>query len=196
MTEKEFEKKIIELISKYEESLRRETNAAVKVNEITFEIEKLQKHLSKEEITSDDLGEDSDENLIELDKELEKLKLKLNETESRVELNIRLSGEKVTEGYVKALVTIDEEVSDLRNKLIEAKAKIKVRKAEIQRNRSELWEKRRQRKSDIESDELSELKDKFRQVKDEQMFANDEVDVLKMQFESFRLLAEILEAEE
>lgn len=196
MTEKEFEKKIADWLPKYEEALRRETNTAVNVNEITFEIEKLQKYLSKEENTGDDLSEDSDENLIELDTELEKLKLKLNETESRVELNVRLSGEKVTESYVKALVAIDEDVSDLRNKFIEAKAKIKIRKAEIQRTRSELWEKRRQRKSENENDELLELKNKLCLANNEQMFANDEVNVLKMQFESFRLLADILENEE
>jgi chromosome segregation ATPase len=196
MTEKEFEKEIAELLSKYKETLHRETNAAVKVNELTFEIEKLQKHLSKEENNSSDLSEETDENLIEFDKEFEKLKLKLNETESRVELDVRVSGEKVTESYVKALVTIDQQVSELRNNLIEAKAKIKIRKAEIQRLRSENWEKRRQRHSEIESDDLNELKDKLRQAKDEQMFANDEGSILKMRFESFRLLADILETEE
>jgi hypothetical protein len=193
MTVEKFEKEVIELLSKYKDALQRETNATVKVNKIVFEIEKFQKYAVKEETGDNDSSEESDENLIDFDTELEKLKLKLNEAESRVELDVRLSNGKVTESHVKALVTIDQEVSDLRNKLIEARAKIKIRKSEIQRNRSELWEKRRQRKSDVDSDELLELKDKLRLAKDEQMFANDEVDFLKMQFDAFRLLAEVLE---
>jgi hypothetical protein len=157
MTLEELEQKIVELPLKYEKALRRQTETIVRVSESKFEIEKLQKQLAKEENSDNGLSEDSDEDLINLDTELEKLKLKLNEAESRVELDIRLANGKVTESHVKALVTVDQEVSDLRNKLIEAKAKIKVRKAEIQKNRSENWEKKKQRKSEVETEDLLEL---------------------------------------
>ena len=187
----ELEQKIIELPANYEKALRRQTESIVKVNELKFEIEKLQKSFVKEETTENDSSEDSDENLIALDTELEKLKLKLSESESKVELDVRLSNGKVTESHVKALVTTNQNVSDLRNRIIESKAKIKVRKAEIQRKRGELWEKRRQTRGNTDNNDLSELKSQLLEAEEKQMFVNDDVEVLDMQLNTFRMLVEI-----
>ncbi len=192
MTVEELEEQIIQLPEQYEKALRMQTETIVEVRKLEFELEKLQKNLTKEE-NDNDSSEETDEELIKLDTNLEKLKLKLSESESNVELEARLSNGKVTESHVKSLVTIDQKVSQLRNELIEAKAKIKIRKAEVQRKRSELWEKRRQRRNDIENDELIELKNKLNLAKGQNFFANDEVETLKFKLDTFRLLVAVSE---
>ncbi len=195
MTIKELEKQIIQLPEQHEKALRKQTEAIVEVKRLEFEIEKLKKNLAREENNDNGSDEDTDEDLITLDTELEKLKLKLAESECKVELEVRISNGKVTESHVKALVTTDENVSQLRNELIEAKAKIKIRKAGIQRKRSELWEKRRQLKSNVEDDEIVGLKNKLRLAEEQNFFANDEVEVLKVKLDTFRLLVAISDSE-
>ena len=192
MTVKELEKQIVELPAKYENALRKQTETIIEVKRLEFEVEKLQRQLTKEEENNgNDSSEETDENLINSDTNLEKLKLQLSESENKVKLQVRISNAKVTESHVKALVGTDGDVSQLRNELIEAKAKIKIRKAEIQSKRSELWEKRRQKRSNIENDNLLELKNKLRLAEEQNFFANDEVEVLKIQLDTYRLLVAI-----
>ena len=193
MTTKELEEQLIQLPEQYEKALRRQTETIVETERLEFEIEKLKLALAREENSDNGLDEDTDEELIVLDTELEKLKQRLSEAECRVEIDIRTSHDKVTESYVKALVLTDSRISQLRNELVEAKARIKIRKAEIQRKRSELWEKRRQRKSNIEDEKIMKLKNQLRLAEEQNFYANDEVEVLKVKLDTLRLLTDICE---
>jgi len=193
MTTKELEEQLIQLPKQYEKVLRKQTETTVEMERIKFEIEKLKINLAREENSENSLDEDTDEDLITLDTELEKLKLKLSEFECKVELDVRLSHEKVTESYVKALVSTDSNISQLRNELIESKAKIKVRKAELQRKRSEAWEKRRQNKSVLEDEKIMELKNQLRLAEEQNFYSDDEVNVLKIRLNTLQLLVDISE---
>jgi hypothetical protein len=192
MTTEELKRQLIQLPEQYEEALRKQTEKIVVVKRLEFEIEKLKGNPAKL-VENNSLEEDADEDLIALDAELERLKLRLAESECKVELNIRVSNGKVTESHVKALVTTDENVSQLRKELIEAKTRIKIRKAELQRKRSELWEKKRHNNDVFDGQEGTELKNKLLLAEEESFFANDQVEVLKVKLDTLQLLTSLSE---
>jgi chromosome segregation ATPase len=186
----------------YKQALEKQTQTILEVNRLEQEIAKLRKTLTSENKTDEAefIDENDDTELINLKRDLEKLKLNLTRTEYSVELNSRKENPKATESHVKALIGIDEEVYNLRERFIEEQAKIKTRESELRRQRQERREKDRltyRHSRDIpENQELENLETKLFTAKSEQYSANDEVEVLKVKLETYRLLVGLESLEE
>lgn len=195
MEVKELKNQILLLPDLYAKAVENQTQAFLEVQRLEHEVAKLENHLSREENNEINISDDTDIELINLELELERLKLNLAKAENSVELEVRVSNAKVTESHVKAFVGTDSEVSRLRNEIVESKARIKIRKADIQRKRNEIWEKRRVKRQKVDSEDIDILKDLLLLAKKQLTIFNDEVDVLKIKLETLTLLAGLVEFE-
>jgi hypothetical protein len=199
----ELKEELSVLPNQYKQALETQTQTILKVEKLKREISKLKETLSSENETDEtELIDETDDNIevINLETNLEKLKLKLAQTEDGVELNVRKTSEKVTESYVKALVGTDEKVCQLKEQLIDAKATLKVKQSELQRERRERYEKQKLTRPKMnakpESEELDDLEIQLILAEGQQFTANDEVEVIKFNLETFRLLVGLETLEE
>lgn len=202
MTISELKEQIISFTAEYKDALERQTEAILAHEKLEDSLKKLQNELALANEDKESNSEESeDENLeiIDLEAKLEKLKLELLYAESEVELEVRRTHARATESNVRALVGIDENVHRLRNRIIDGKAYIKTKKAEISRERKENWEKQKQKRTQIkiqpESEELTVLKEKIALAERESLSANDEVEVLKTKLETLKLLTSLMKSE-
>lgn len=191
------------LPNQYKQALETQTQTILEAEKLKREISKLKENLlSKNGTDETELVDETDDNIefISLETNLEKLKLKLAQTEDGVELNVRKTSEKVTESYVKALVGTDEKVCQLREQLIDTKATLKVKQSELRRERSERYEKQKLTRPKMnakpESEELDDLEIQLISAESQQFTANDEVEVIKFKLETFRLLVGLESLEE
>lgn len=192
-TVKELKEEISLLPSQYKEAVENQTRTYFEVERLKQKIEKLETSLSSENEPEETEPLDEDDSfLLDLETKLEKLKLKLNQTEYNVELNARRTTEKITESTVKALVGTDEKVYSLREQLIDEQANLKTKKSELKRQQQERREKDRtnrwQKKPTPHSKELETLEAKLFTARQEQVSANDKVEFLKVKLETYRLL--------
>jgi hypothetical protein len=192
-TIQELKEEISLLPSQYKQALEIQTKAILEVDRLNQEIEKLRKTLSSEnEAEPESIDDNDDDELINLKRDLDKLKLNLTNTEYKVELESRKENGKATESHIKALIGSDEQVYKLREQVIDEQAKIKTRESELKRQRQDRREKERMsfRQSRVipEPQELEDLKIKLFAAKSEQYLANDEVEALKVKLETYRLL--------
>lgn len=202
MTTSELKEQIISFTAEYKTALERQTTAFLESEKLERELKKLQNELLlTSEADESNLGESEDENveIIDLEAKLEKLKLELLYAESEVELEARKTHARATESHIKALVGTDVNVHRLRNRIIDGKAYIKTKKAEINRERKENWEKQKLKKTQTklqpESEELISLQEKIVLAERENILANDEVEVLKTKLETLKLLATLMKSE-
>lgn len=201
-TIEELKEEISSLPEQYKKALEKQTQKILEVEKLERDISKLKRTLSleNETETNEDFDDTDDIELIDLETSLEKLKLKLAQTEYQVELNARKTTEKVTESHVKALIGTNEEVYKLKEQFIDEQAKLKTKKAELKRQSKERWEKerlsRRHTKNTPDSDELDNLETQLFITKLEQFSANDGVEVLKIKLETYRLLVGVESLEE
>lgn len=188
--------------SYYKQALEKQTRAILEVDRLEQEIARLRKTLSSENKTDEVefIDENDDSELINLKRDLEKLKLNQTRTEYNVELTSRKENPKATESHIKALIGIDEAVYKLREQFIDEQAKIKTRESDLRRQRQERREKDRtsyrQSREIPESQEMEDLEVKLFAAKREQFSANDEVDVLKVKLDTFRLIVGLESLEE
>ncbi len=202
MTTSELKEQIASFTAEYKTALERQTQAVLEYEKLEHDLKKLQNELQlsneNEEANSDE-SEVENAEIIDLEAKLEKLKLELLYAESEVELEVRRTHARATESHIKALVGTDVNVHKLRNRIIDGKAYIKTKKAEINRERKENWEKQRQKrmqaKRQPESDELTALQEKLDLAERESISANDEVEVLKTKLETLKLLVALVKAE-
>lgn len=196
----ELKEELASLPNQYKIALEKQTQQILETERLEREIVKLKKTLSSENDTDDNEWIDGETILLDLETNLEKLKLKLSHTEYSVELNSRKTGEKVTESTVKALVGTDEQIYKLREQLIDEQANLKTKKSELNRQRQERKEKERishrQKRSTPESQELDDLENQLSIVRNDLLSANDEVEELKFRLETYKLLVSLESLEE
>ena len=198
----ELKEEISLLPIQYKQAVEKQTRTILEVDRLKQEIEKLKKTLfSENEADETEIIDDTDDTeLINLKRDLDKLKLNLTRTECNVELNARKENLKATESHVKALINADEDVYKLREQFIDEQAKIKTRESELKRQRQERREKERvsyrQSRAIPKSQELEDLETKLFTAISEQYSANDEVEVLKVKLETYRLLVGLESFEE
>jgi chromosome segregation ATPase len=202
MTITELKEQLISFTAEYKIALERQTRAVLEYEKLETELKKLQNELSlTKEMEESDSGESEDENseIIDLEAKLEKLKLELLHAESEVELEARQTHARATESHIKALVGTDANVHRLRTRIIDGKAYIKTKKADLNRERKEIWEKQKQKRAQTklqpESEELTALQEKLALAERESLSANDEVEVLKTKLETLKLLASLMKTE-
>ncbi|HEX8197703.1 MAG TPA: hypothetical protein VF571_16040 [Pyrinomonadaceae bacterium] len=202
MTILELKEQITSFTAEYKSALERQTQAVLEYERLEDNLKKLQNEISlANEAEESNSGESEDENaeIIDLEAKLEKLKLELLYAESEVELEVRRTHTKLTESHIKALVGTDVNVHQLRNRIIDSKAYIKTKKAEINRERKENWEKQRQKRTQTklqpESEELIALQEKLSSAGRESLLASDEVEVLKTKLETLKLLVSLVKSE-
>lgn len=202
MTISELKEQIISFTAEYENALERQIQAVLNYEKLEDELKKLQNELQlSNEIEESNSEESEDENveIIDLEAKLEKLKLELLHAESEVELDVRRTHARATESHIKALVGIDANVHRLRNRIIDGKAYIKTKKAEISRERRENREKQKHKRTQLklqpENEELTTLKEKLTLAERESLSANDGVEVLKTKLETLKLLAALVKSE-
>lgn len=182
----------------YEKALENQTVTTLNLEKLEQGLEKLEKELSvSKAVDETDLDDnyESDIEFIDLETQQDKLKLKLSETEEKTEIEIRISHEKITENYVRALVGQNEEVSRLRNEMIDLKSSVKIKKVKQERERQERWEKQKQNKvqSEIEEEnhELDNLRTQVLLATEKSLAADDEAEVIRMKIETFKLLVKL-----
>lgn len=188
-TVEELKREIALLPEQYTKALNRQTQTLLEFEKIKKQIEVVEQGMSLEDNdTKTSLFSDDETEVIKLEAESEKLKLKLDYIESSIEIEIRKSNGKITESYVNALVGNDEKVYQLRNELIESRTNVKIKKAELQRERKE---NRNQVKEQPVNNKLNRLEEKLLEAKEQKFSADDEVEILKVKLETFRLLVGI-----
>jgi hypothetical protein len=199
MTINELKEQLISFTAEYKKALAKQTQTVLEYEKLEDDLKKLQNEfLLVNENEEADSGESEDENseLIDLEAKLEKLKLELLHAESEVELEVRRTHSKTTESHIKALVGVDENVHRLRNRIIDGKAYIKTKKAEVGRERRENWEKEKQKRFQAkirpESEELIVMKEKLASAWRENLQADDEADVLRKKLEILKLLVALV----
>jgi len=136
MTTEELKEQLISFTEEYEKALVKQTQTILEYEKLEDDLKKLQNEfllMNENEETGSGESEDENSELIDLEAKLEKLKLELSHAESEVELEVRRTHAKATESHIKALVGIDENVHRLRNRIIDGKAYIKTKKAEVGR---------------------------------------------------------------
>jgi len=202
MTTSELKEQITVFTAEYKNALERQTEAILEYGRLEDNLKKRQNEFSlANETEESNSGESEDENaeIIDLEAKLEKLKLELLHAESEVELEVRRTHARATESHIKALVGTDGNVHRLRNRIVDGKAYIKTKKAEINRERKENWEKQKQKRTQTkfqpESEELIALQEKLALAERENLLANDEVEVLKTKMETFKLLVSLVKSE-
>ncbi|MGI8467168.1 MAG: hypothetical protein ACR2N3_01825 [Pyrinomonadaceae bacterium] len=202
MTTSELKEQISSFTAEYKNALERQTQTFLESERLERDLKKLQNEIqlsNENEETNSDESEDENAEIIDLEAKLEKLKLELLYAESEVELETRQTHGRATESHIKALVGTDVNVHKLRNRIIDGKAYIKTKKAEIGRERRENWEKQKQKRTQTkiqpESDALVALQEKLDLAERENLTANDEVEVLKTKLETLKLLVALVKAE-
>ena len=202
MTISELKEQLISFTAQYKAALERQTRAVLEYEKLEDDLKKLQNELTlTSEIDEINSGENEDENseIIDLEAKLEKLKLELLHAESEVELEARRTHARATDSHIKALIGIDANVHRLRNRIIDGKAYIKTKKAELSRERKENWEKQKQKRTRAkfqpESGRLADLQEKLFLAERESLSASDEVEVLKTKLETLKLLASLMKTE-
>jgi predicted nucleic acid-binding Zn-ribbon protein len=201
MTITELKEEIVSFTTQYKQALEKQTRAVLECERFERELEKLQNEVSasEEEVTNTNENDDENLEIINLEAKFEKLKLELAFAESEVELDVRRTHGRATESHIKSLVGIDENVVRLRNRIVDGKAYIKTKKAELQRERKEKWEQERQKriraKREPTSNELTALQEKIVSANREQLLADDEVEVLRKKLETLKLLVALATVE-
>jgi chromosome segregation ATPase len=202
MTISELKEQLISFTAEYKAALEKQTQAVLNYEKLETGLKKLQNELAlANEVEEANSGEIEDENseIIDLEAKLEKLKLELLYAESEVELEVRRTHARATESHIKALVGTDANVHRLRNRIIDGKAYIKTKKAELSRERRENWEKQKQKRTQAkiqpESEELTALQEKLFLAERESLLANDEVEILKTKLETLKLLVSLIKVE-
>jgi chromosome segregation ATPase len=197
-TIEELKEEIYSLPDKLNRALERKVKAQVEVSRLETEVEKLEVRLKQEkeqsEAQDNDDNEDEDTELIEMEAELKKLKVQLDEAESRAELDFRRNTPKTTENQVKATVCADENVSRLKLELIEQEVKVKTKKQTLQRERREAWLTRRPsvRHVEVDSSELDSLLEELAIAESKLMMANIEVETLQAKLDAFKMLIPLI----
>lgn len=197
-TIEELKEEIYSLPDKLNRALERKVRAQVEVSRLETAVEKLEVRLKQEKEQSEsqdnDDNEDEDTELIEMETELKKLKVQLDEAESRAELDFRRNTPKTTENQVKATVCADENVSRLKLELIEQEVKVKTKKQTLQRERREAWLTRRPsvRHVEVESTELDSLQEELATAESKLMMANIEVETFQTKLDTFKMLVQLI----
>lgn len=199
MTIDELKAQLISFTTEYQKALEEQTQSVLEYEKCEENLKKLENHfLLANEIEEKNSDEVEDENaeLIDLEAKLEKLKLELLHTESEVELEARQNNTRATESNIKALVGINENVHRLRNRIIDGKAYIKTKKAELQRERKENWEKEKQKRMQAklkpENTEITEMKERVNSMRQRNLIADDKVEVLRKKLEILKLLTPLI----
>jgi hypothetical protein len=199
----ELKEQIAILPNQVHEALERKVHVQMEASRLEDEIEKLEEQLKEEQEAEseedEEENEDGDENieLINLEAELERLKVRLCEAEDRVELEFRRQTPKATDSYVKAAVGNDPEVNRLKLKIVDIKEESRIKKVTLQRERRAAWEARTQARSALRdrdepnSEELVALKGQHLGALHEAMLAEVEVETLKAKLDSFKLLVQL-----
>lgn len=201
MTIEELKDQISSFTTQFQTALEKQTQAILECRRIESELEKLQNELSRrEEITANSTeGDDEDREIIELEAKFERLKLELILAESEAEIESRRTHARATEGHIRSLVAVDENVVRLRNRLVDGKAYIKTKKAELQRERKARWEQERQNrlngKRQPAGDALDVVQQRLCSAKRDELFADDEVEVLRKKLETLGLLVALVDVE-
>jgi len=197
-TIEELKEEIYSLPDKLNHALERKVKAQVEVSRLETAVEKLEARLKQEKEQSEDQDNDDngdeDTELIEMEAELKKLKVQLDEAESRAELDFRHNTPKTTENQVKATVCADENVSRLKLELIEQEVKVKTKKQTLQRERREAWLTRRPpaRHVEVESTELDSLQTELATAESKLMMAGVEVETLQTKLDTFNMLVQLI----
>lgn len=191
-TVKDLKKEAFLLIEELKTALQNETELSIKKMQLEREIQRLRKISSDQpETPSVEIEEDDDAELIKMKTDLDLLKLKINQTESAVELDARVEG-KPTESHVKAIINSNPEVYGLKEKLILETAKLKTKESELKRARQEKREKDRlsyvSSKVTQDSPEMEKLENELFEVANALMVANDEVEIVRFKFKTYDLL--------
>lgn len=196
MTTTELKEELISFTAEYRSALERQTQIVLEHEKLQRELERFQHELLMTQDEETSSGESESSEIIDLEAKLEKLKLELAHAESEVELDVRRDHARATESHIKALVGIDEKVHRLRNRVIDGKAYIKTKKAEIERERRESWEKQKrlQAKLQPENEELFALQEKLASARRENLLADVEVEVLRKKLETLKLLVALTDA--
>lgn len=195
----ELKEQLNSFTAEYQKALENQTQTVLEYERLEDDLKKIEKdfHL-KNEVEEQESSELEDENLelIDLEAKLEKLKLELAYAESEVELEARRTHSRTTESHVKALVGMDKNVHKLRIRIIDGKAYIKTKKAELQRERKESWEKVKQKRlqSNLqpETAEITAIKEKIALARQENLLADDKADVLRKKLEVLPLLVALV----
>lgn len=201
MTIAELKVQIVSFTTEYKQALEKQTQAVLECARLENEVEKLKTELSISEADNVVSVENADEHseIINLESKLEKLKLELVIAESEVEIEARRIHQRATESHIKSIVATDENVSRLRNRIVDGKAYIKTKKAEIQREHKEQLEKERQNriqfKRQLVNEQLPALQEKLLSAKREKLFADNDVEVLRKKLETLKLLVALANVE-
>lgn len=197
-TIEELKEEIYSLPDKLNQVLERKVKAQVEVSRLKTAVEKLEERLKQEKEQSEDQGnddtDDEDTELIEMEAELKKLKVKLDEAESKAELDFRLNTLKTTENQVKATVCADENVSRLKLEIIEQEVNVKTKKQALQRERHETWLSRRPSTKYVEvaSTELNSLQEYLASAENQLMLADIEIETLQTKLDTFKMLVQLI----
>lgn len=196
MTITELKEELISFTAEYRRALERQTQIVLEYEKLQRELEKFQHELLATQDEATNSAESEDSETIDLEAKLEKLKLELAHAESEVELEVRRTHARATESHIKALVGTDEKVHRLRNRILDGKAYIKTKKAEIERERGENWEKQKRLQATLqpENEELFALQEKLASVRRENLLAGVEVEVLRKKLETLKLLVALTAA--
>ena len=119
------------------DALNRQVRAQLEVNKLQEQVVKVKARLKEQSAEEEPEEEVEDENieLIKLESNLERLKVKLGEAEDRAEVEFRRETPKATESHVKAAVGNNAEVNRLKLEIIDVKEESRIKKITLQRER-------------------------------------------------------------
>ncbi len=183
-------------------ALEQQANQRLTVSDLQSQIEKIEAEIEKtnenddgeyeDEIEGFDLAEDL--GLLKMESNIERLKLKLQEEEDRVEIAFRRGAGKATEALVRAAVGTNTKVIELRNSLLDAREALKEKRITLKNERMKANEAQLEEKYSTaeqvipEDDKLIELREKLARAEYNLLNADIEVEVVRAKIETFKML--------
>jgi hypothetical protein len=185
-----------------QEALERQAKAYIAIVRLEAQIAKLEAEIQRQEDTDDDHDNDESDSLEDnldvarLDAKVERLKLKVSETEDRAEMNFRALG-KATDAQVKAAVGSNPDVIAAKEKLQDAKEALVERKIVLRSQRQAVREAQMNARQeadedvDVEDERLSKLREKLVDAREEGVFADVQVEVIRATAEAYKMLTQL-----
>jgi len=135
--------------------------------------------------------------LLRLESAVERLKLKVTQSEDRAEIEFRKSTEKTTDALAKAAVGTNPKVMELKNELLDAKDKFNERRITLRNEEVKAREARREsihstrKDTPAENGKLFELQEKLYAAENALILADNEVEVIQAKIETYKMLVKL-----
>jgi len=196
----ELKERIAALPASLQEALERQAKAYIAVARLEAQKTKLEAEIQRQEAQdsdSDNDESDSLENNLELarlEANVERLKLKVTETEDRAEMAFRALG-KTTDAQVRAAVGSNPDVIAAKENLQDAKEALVERKIVLRHQRQEARDARlnsmQDADVDVEDERLSKLSEGLAAAREETILADVQVEVIRTTVEAYKMLTQI-----